>query len=110
MRVIGFVRREESGHGVVSRQHKASKVGEELTAQVEDNKEEVEGAQADHAVDLGDRGLLLQVVESRVLGQLPWFQVSTGGCIRGQLGCVVMASGGKPWQYNEGNRGNTTVL
>lgn len=55
---------------VVARDDEAGDVGQELAAEVEDDEEEVQGDKTNDGVDLGDRGLLLEVVESRVLGEL----------------------------------------
>jgi hypothetical protein len=68
--VVRLVGTEESGKGEVSREDEARNVGQELAAEVEDDQKEVERAQAEHAIGLGDRGLLLEVVEHRVLGEL----------------------------------------
>lgn len=79
LRVVLLIRREERAQRVVSGDPKAGNVGQELAAEVEDDKEEVEGDDADDGVGLGDAELLLEVVEGGVLGQLldPG-QVSTG--------------------------------
>ena len=61
---------EQSTQGVVAGDNKASEVGEELTTQVENNEEEVESAESDDGVGLGDTGRLLEVLENGVLGQL----------------------------------------
>lgn len=55
---------------VVSGEDEASKVGEELAAEVEDDQEEVESNETDDGISLGNAGGLLEVVEGRVLGQL----------------------------------------
>jgi hypothetical protein len=68
--VVGFGSGEQSLHGVVTRNDETSQVGEQLAAEVEDDKEEVKSARANNGVDLRNRGLLLQVVESRVFGEL----------------------------------------
>jgi len=61
---------EKSVKGVVSRDDETSNVGQELTAKVENDKEEVEGNEANDGVGLGDGCALFEVDESRVLGQL----------------------------------------
>lgn len=61
---------EQSLQRVVARDDEAGDVGQELAAEVEDDEEEVQGDKTNDGVDLGDRGLLLEVVESRVLGEL----------------------------------------
>ena len=61
---------EESAQRVVPRNDEASKVGEELASQVEDNEEEVKSTKADDGIGLGDTRSLLEVVQKGVLGQL----------------------------------------
>lgn len=68
--VIGGVRGEESVEGVVARDDEPGNVGQQLTAQVEDDQEEIQGAQADGSVSLGETGGLLEVGDGRVLGEL----------------------------------------
>ena len=60
--VITLLRSEESLEGVVGRDDEAGGVDEELSSNVEEDKEEVEGAEAEHDVDLGDVGLLLKLL------------------------------------------------
>jgi hypothetical protein len=52
--VVSLVGTEESGKGEVSGDDEARNVGQELAAEVEDDQEEVERAQAKNAVGLGD--------------------------------------------------------
>lgn len=68
--IILSVVSEQSGEGVVTGNDETSKVGEELATKVEDDEEEVQRTSADHCVGLGDARLLLEVVDSRVLGEL----------------------------------------
>lgn len=68
--IILLVGGKERVERVVSGEDEASKVGEELAAEVEDDKEEVESNKADGGIGLGNAGGLLEVVEGRVLGQL----------------------------------------
>jgi len=68
--IISFGCAEQSSQGVVARNDEAGKVGQQLAAQVENDKEEVEGDEADDCVDLGNGSLLLEVGESWVLSQL----------------------------------------
>lgn len=75
MGVISLAGSEESLKGVVAGDGKAGEVGEELSANVEEDGEEVEGGNAKDYIDLGDRGLGLQVVEGAILGQLEWAAV-----------------------------------
>lgn len=55
---------------VVGWERKAGSVDEELAGDVEEDEEEVEGAEAEHEVDFGDARLLLELVEVRLLGEL----------------------------------------
>lgn len=71
LRVIRLAGREEGVKRVVAREDEAGQVGEELASEVEDDKEEVEGDEADEGVGLGDARRLLEVVQGGVLGQLP---------------------------------------
>lgn len=68
--IIRLARSEESSKGKVSGDNEARNVGEKLAAEVEDDQEEIKCAQAKHAIGLGDRGLLLEIVEHGVLGEL----------------------------------------
>lgn len=83
--IVGLVRGEESVQRVVCRDDETSSVHKELAGNVEEDQEEVEGAEAENNVDLGDVGLLLKLLQLRVLGQL---LVQLGqvelGCRRGQ--------------------------
>lgn len=75
--VVLLVRSEQGVQGVVTGNDEAGNVGQKLTAEVEDDEEEVEGGNTDDGVGLGDVGLLLEVVKGGVLGQLPHTGVST---------------------------------
>ena len=55
---------------VVAGDDKAGNVDKELAGNVEEDQEEVEAGETKDGVDLGNRGLLLKVVEGGVLGQL----------------------------------------
>lgn len=68
--IIRSIMREEGVERVVARDDEASKVGEQLAAQVEDDEEEVQRSETDSAVGLRYAGLLLDVVEGGVFGQL----------------------------------------
>jgi hypothetical protein len=68
--VITLLRSEESLEGVVGRDDEAGGVDEELSSDVEEDKEEVEGAETENNVDLGNVGLLLKLLQLGVLGQL----------------------------------------
>ncbi len=61
---------EQGIQRVVAGNDEASQIGEELATEVEDNEEEVEGAQADNSIRLGDTSLLLKIVQGGVLGEL----------------------------------------
>ncbi len=61
---------EEGIERIVRGNDEAGDVRKKLTAEVEDDKEEVEGDDANNSVGLGDRGTLLEVIESGVFGKL----------------------------------------
>jgi hypothetical protein len=89
--VIALGGGEEGLEGVVGGDNKAGGVDEELSSNVEEDKEEVEGAEAENNVDLGNVGLLLKLLQLRVLGQL---LVELGQvelcCSGGQSGCDTL--------------------
>lgn len=68
--IIGLVGRENGLEGVVSGDDETSKVGKNLSSEVEENEEEVEADNTKDGVNLGDGCLLLEVVEDLVLGKL----------------------------------------
>jgi len=68
--VIGLLGSEESLKRVVGRDEEASEVDEQLTSQVKEDQEEVENADTANDVDLWDIGLLLEINESGVFGEL----------------------------------------
>jgi hypothetical protein len=68
--VVDLAGGEKSLEGVVAREDEAGKVDEECTAEVEEDQEEVQAAQAEDHVDLGHAGLLLEIVEHLIFGQL----------------------------------------
>lgn len=70
MSVISLAGGEQGLERVVAGDDEASKVGEELASNVEEDGEEVESTKAKDGVDLGDGGRLLKVVEEGVLGKL----------------------------------------
>ena len=70
LRVVILIGGEQSAQGVIGRNGKTSKVGQKLATEVEDDEEEVEGDEANDGVGLGDTGLLLEIVDGGVLGQL----------------------------------------
>jgi len=71
LRIVSFAGSEQSLQRVVSGKHEASEIGKKLTANVEEDEEEVGGDQSKEGVDLWDRGLLLEVDQSRVFGEFP---------------------------------------
>ena len=89
--VIALAGGEEGLEGVVGGDDEAGGVDEELSGDVEEDKEEVEGAEAENNVDLGNVGLLLKLLQLRVLGQL---LVELGqvelGCSGGQSVCDAL--------------------
>lgn len=70
MGVVGGAAGEEGAKRVVTGYDKTSKVGEELTTDVEDHEEEIERRKADDAVGFGNAHLLLDIVKGGVLGEL----------------------------------------
>jgi len=68
--VIGLADAEESIKGIITRNHKSSKVGQKLSTNVEEDEEEVECDQAEKSVDLRQSGLLLEVVQRIILRKL----------------------------------------
>lgn len=76
--VISLADTEQSFEGIVSRNDKASQVGQDLSTKVEEDKEEVETDDSEKPVDLWNRGLLLEIVDDRVFGQLSYNQHMLG--------------------------------
>jgi len=70
--IVGFAGAEECLEGIVSGNDETGKVDKEIAANVEEDEEEVEADKTKEGVDLGDAGLLLEVVEGRILGELEW--------------------------------------
>jgi hypothetical protein len=68
--IVNFACAEQGVQGVVSRNDKSCKVHEELSTDVEEDQKEVDSDESEEGVHLGDAGLLLEIVESRVFGQL----------------------------------------
>lgn len=71
MSIIGFARTKQSLKRVITRNEETSKIYEKLPSNVEENEEKVNGDKTEEGIDFRDRGLLLEVVERRVLGKLP---------------------------------------
>lgn len=68
--VIDLAGAEQRVQRVVAGDDKSSNVDEEFASNVEEDQEEVKTSKTENGVDLGDRGLLLEVVEGGVLGKL----------------------------------------
>jgi len=68
--VIGSAAAEQRLDRVVTRNDKGGKVDEELAGDVEEDERKVKRAESEDDVDLWNRGLLLKVVQSWVLGEL----------------------------------------
>ena len=68
--VVGFARTEQSLERIVAGDDKAGKIHEELAGDVEEYEEEVDTSDTKECIDLGDRRLLLQIIERWILGQL----------------------------------------
>lgn len=68
--IVTLAGTEKRLEGVVCRNHESSEVGQELPTDVEEDEEEVECDQAEEPVDLGESGLLLQVVQNFILREL----------------------------------------
>jgi hypothetical protein len=68
--VINLARAEQGIQGVVAGDDEASEIDEELSSNVEEDQEEVETGQGEENVDLGHTGLLLEIVEHFIFGQL----------------------------------------
>lgn len=69
--VIRLPGRKQRLEGVVGRKREAGSVDQELAGDVEEDEEEVEGAEAEDNVDLGHTRLGFQFVEVVVLAELP---------------------------------------
>jgi len=68
--IIGLGRGEKGLQRIVPRNDEASDIGEKLTSQVENDKEEVQRGKADNRIGFGNRSLLLKVIERRIFGEL----------------------------------------
>lgn len=62
---------------VIARDDEAGKVSEQLATEIKYDEEEVERPKTDGSVRLGHTGLLLEVVQGGVLGELEGQVVST---------------------------------
>jgi len=68
--VVSLADREQCFQGVVAWNDESGDVRKKLTSDVEEDEEEVECAQSEKGVNLGNRSLLLKVVQAWVLGKL----------------------------------------
>ena len=68
--IIDLATAEQRLEGVVPGNDEAGEVDEELSSDVKEDEEEVEANEAEEDVDLGDIGLLLEIVEHRILAKL----------------------------------------
>lgn len=78
---LGIVTLSDTEQGlerVVSWNHETSNVCKKLTADVEEDKEEVCRDKAEESVNLGHRGLLLKVVQGWVLRELSKSMLANG--------------------------------
>jgi hypothetical protein len=70
LRIITLSHAKQSLEGIIPRDHKPGDIGQELSSNIKEDEEEVGRDKPEERVDLGDRGLLLQIVQSWVLGEL----------------------------------------
>jgi hypothetical protein len=77
--VIDLAGAEQSVQRVVTGNDEAGNVDEELSSNIKEDQEEVKAGKTKDHVNLGDRRLLLKVVECGVLGQLEHDMVSKCG-------------------------------
>jgi len=70
LRIIGLADAEQGLERVIAGDHKACEVHEQLAADVEEDKEEIARYQPKDSIGLWDGGLLLEVVQERILGEL----------------------------------------
>lgn len=68
--VVNLAGTEQGLKGVIARDDEASQIGQELTTEVEDDKEEIQGTGSENCIDLRNRSLLLDVVKGRIFGEL----------------------------------------
>lgn len=68
--VIRSTSGEQRLERIVSGDQETGEVDEELASDVKEDKEEVDSHQRQDGIDLGDRGLSLQVEQDGVLGEL----------------------------------------
>lgn len=92
--IIGLATGEEGAERVVGWDGKAGSVDQELAGNVKEDEEEVQGAEAKCDVDLGDAGLLLEVVEDGVFAEL------VGPSVCARYTCIPDLSASVGWQKN----------
>jgi len=68
--VVGFAHAEESLERIVTRDNESSKIGQQLSSDIEEDEEEVDSDKPEEAIDLGKSGLLLKVIQDLILGKL----------------------------------------
>lgn len=68
--IITLSNTEKGLKRIVAWDYETGDIGKELTTDVEEDEEEVGCDQTEESVDLGDRSLLLEVVQDRILGKL----------------------------------------
>jgi len=68
--VVGRAGTEKRIERVVPRDDESSKVGEKLAAEIEDDQKEVQSREANNGVSLGNAGLLLEIGQGGVFGEL----------------------------------------
>ena len=76
MSIIGFACAEQSLERIIARDDESGEVDEELSSNVEEDEEEIDGGDAEESVHLRDGGLLLKIVQRRVFGKLRRSNVS----------------------------------
>ena len=84
--VVGLAGSEQCLEGVVGWDGETDGVDQEVGADVEEDEEEVEGAETEHNVDLWHVGLTLEVVQRVIFGELSlvlsaWHRLHQGGLL-----------------------------
>jgi len=70
LRIIDLAHAEQGLERVIPWDQESGEVHKELAANVEEDEEEIARDQPKDSIGLGDRGLLLQVVQDGILGKL----------------------------------------
>ena len=68
--IIGLTSAEERFHGIVTGNDESRNIDEEFASNIEEDKKEVDADQSEESIDFWNRGLLLEVVEHRILRKL----------------------------------------